>query len=1144
MRLLSNFVPLLSRPVRCGLALLFLLAIPSPAAQSPAPVQVWEEDLRLPSYRLTAPDPNPMFYRGESYQGAQKRVYPYALMDGITGEKEEGTFHAVYLENEFVKLCVLPEIGGRLFYATDKTNGYDFFYRQHVIKPALIGMLGAWISGGIEWCVFHHHRNTTHMAVDYATRENPDGSATIWIGEIERRQRMRWLIGMTLHPGRSFIEVEVRLINRTPMPHSILYWANVAVAANDDYQVIFPPSVQAATYHSKNDFVNWPIGQGRYRGSDYTGVDLSWWKNHPKAVSCFAWDLQEDFMGGYDHGREAGVVHIGDHHVVNGAKLWEWAPGNIWDTQVLTDNDGPYAELMVGAFSDNQPDYSWIKPGEVKQFTQHWYPVRDIGGFKYANLEGAVNLEVNGGEARIGFHVTSRQPAAKAVLKRGDEVLWEKQADLSPGEPLVETVALGNPVPATELKASLFDSAGRELIACQPVERKPVDALPGTVKPPPAPESIESLEELYFTGLRVAQIHQPTVDPTSYWQEALKRDPGDVRCNIQMGIDYNRRGLYVEAEAHLRTAINRLTTDYTRSKDTEAFYQLGLALKAQGRLEEAVDAFHRAAWDQAFHSVAHYQLATLACRRGDFARALEMIDQCLATNARSTRARNLKTAILRRLGRLDEAVRLAAVTAKEDPLDYWSRKELESVEDLMLDARSDERVSPLELLENLSHDLVSPGSWGGLRFSRDVQPFLELSADYLDAGLLDEAAEAAGVIDTQPWGGAPAPPVVAYYLAHLASLQGDDAAARGWLDEAALRSPEYCFPFRLETIEVLETAIRLRPKDARAHLYLGNLLYDLQPERAIREWEAARDLEPELALIHRNLGWAYQRAQNDVPKAIASYERAIECGGEDPRHFLELDDLYERNNTDPTKRLALLDAHPSVYAARKDLLIRRITLLVATGDHSAAIAALAGNQFFIAEGGGAELGDAYVDAHLLHGLQLLGTGKPEEARESFAAAATYPANLSQESPRNEPKLTQVRYYTAQAEKAAGRTAAAEQLLRDLTAGRNSRSEEGRFYQAVASKELGGDERAREIARELSERATRDLGSGGGIEFFTTFGEQQTLQTRRAEAHYILGLSRLLTDQPEEAAKHFTQALAYNQSHVWARYQQAQLAAKP
>ena len=309
---------------------------------------------------------------------------------------------------------MLPELGGRLFSATDKTNNYEFFYRQHVIKPALIGMLGAWISGGVEWCALHHHRNTTFMPVDYTLAENPDGSKTIWVGETERRHRMKWLIGLTLCPGRSYVEATVKFFNRTPQSHSILYWANVAVHVNDSYQVIFPPSVQMATYHSKIDFTHWPVSQGSYRGHDYTGVDISWWKNSPPSNSFFAWDLRERLHGRVRPRRQAGVVHVADHHVVCGAKLWEWgtsASGRMWD-KILTDEDGPYAELMVGAFSDNQPDYSWIKPYEVKSFHQYWYPVRGIGGFKNANLHAAVNLELRGG--RHGAAGPARDDPARA----------------------------------------------------------------------------------------------------------------------------------------------------------------------------------------------------------------------------------------------------------------------------------------------------------------------------------------------------------------------------------------------------------------------------------------------------------------------------------------------------------------------------------------------------------------------------------------------------------------------------------------------------------------------------------------------------------------------------------------------------------
>lgn len=245
-------------------------------------------------------------------------------MDNLGNERKDKTYKALYLENEYIRLCLLPELGGKLYDGLDKTNGYHFIYRNHVIKPANIGMLGAWISGGIEWCVIHHHRASTFLPVDYFLTENPDGGRTIWFGETEPRHRMRWIIGLTVFPGKSYVQAKVRIINRTPETHSFLYWTNVATYANQNYRVIFPPSTRVAVYHAKNSFTHWPVSHEIYNGVDYTkGVDLSWWKNHPEPISFFAHDRQEDFMGGYDYGKNAGTVHVANHHIVKGAKLWE-----------------------------------------------------------------------------------------------------------------------------------------------------------------------------------------------------------------------------------------------------------------------------------------------------------------------------------------------------------------------------------------------------------------------------------------------------------------------------------------------------------------------------------------------------------------------------------------------------------------------------------------------------------------------------------------------------------------------------------------------------------------------------------------------------------------------------------------------------
>ncbi len=857
----------------CALA---ALAVASTAAQ--AQVRMWEEPLTLPTYQVGTADKNPIFYSGRVYQGAKGPIYPYPLLDKLTETRVDQTYRAVYLENGYLKMSVLPEIGGRIFTAQDKSNSYDFFYRQHVIKPALIGMLGAWISGGVEWNIPHHHRASSFMPVDYALVDNADGSKTVWVGEIELRHRMRWAIGLTLYPGKSYIETTVRLFNRTPFANPVLYWANPAVHANPDYQVIFPPSTEFATYHAKNQFTRWPLSDTVFSGVDYTrGVDLSWWKNHPSPISFFAWNYQDDFHVGYDHGKKAGVVSIADHHVMPGKKLWEWGngpEGRMWD-QILTETDGPYIELMVGAFSDNQPDYSWCQPYELKTVKHYWYPIRELGGVKNANREAAVNLEVEPDRiVRFGFNTTSELPDVRALLKAGERALFDQRLRIAPDKPFVHSMPLPEGVKPESLRVSLESSAGVELIAYTPVERKP-SPMPEPVKAPPAPGEIKTNEELYLTGLRLEQFHNPYYEPYPYYEEALRRDPGDCRANTALGILYCRRGMFKEAEERLRAALQRASRDYTTPKDGEAYYFLGVALRSQARYREAYDAFFKATWSQAWKAAGDQSLAELAARAGDRARALEHAGRAATLNGDNTRALVLKAALLRRLGRPEESREIASKVLALDPLDFFAGNEL---------CLSGKSPAALEALKRGMRD--------------DSQSYLELALDYGNIGMLDEAIEVVSRrLEMQT--DARVDPMLVYHLAALYEQKGDAQRAGSTFAQAARLSPDYCFPFRLESIEVLRRAMAVNPADARAPYYLGNLLYDLQPGNAIAEWEKARKLDPAFATVHRNLGFAYAESEGNAAKAIASMEEAIRRDPTDPRYFLELDQFSEAAGVAP-----------------------------------------------------------------------------------------------------------------------------------------------------------------------------------------------------------------------------------------------------
>ncbi|MGD2153169.1 MAG: DUF5107 domain-containing protein, partial [Gemmatimonadales bacterium] len=1082
----------------------------------PGGVAVYEETLLIPTYEVGAPDHNPRFYAGRAYQGAQGRVYPYPMLDHLTDTRIEKPYKVVCLENEYVRVCALPEIGGRVFEAVDKTNEYDFLYRQHVIKPALIGMLGAWISGGIEWNFPHHHRSRAFLPMDYALEENEDGSKTIWLSELELRHRMRFTVGLTLRPGRSYFEATIKPYNGTPFAHSFLYWANPAVHADEDYQVIFPPGTQFATYHGKNEFVRWPVADADYRGIDYDGVDLSRWPNHPSPISFFAWNYEDDFFAGYDHSRSAGVVYVADHHIAPGKKLWQWGPGpvgRLWD-KILTDEDGPYIELMAGAYSDNQPDYSWLQPYEAKLVRQYWYPVREIGGAKNATLDAAVNLEVSAeAVASLGFHATSRFRGACARLTAGADTIFEKTIDIDPTAPFVEEIALPAGLEVSDLRASLVSSAGDELVAYRPVEPAPAP-MPEPVTPPPPPREIASVEELYLAGLRLEQFHNPALSSDPYYEEALARDPGNSRVNLRMGIASLRRGRFAAAAESFRKALARPTKDHTSPRDGEPFYYLGLATSLAGELDAAYDAFYKATWSQALNAAAYYQLARIDGRRGHLAAALDHLDRSVAANAWNSDALALKAAVLRRLGRPERAAQLARTIVADAPLDLWAWHELylsgmaagdEQLVSEARDALAARRLGKFRLVEEAR-------PWREARHWLEAQPFLETAVDYMNAGLWDEAVSVISLLtDPQDDREPNTYPMLYYYLAYAFERRGDDEQARSIYELAAGMPPEYCFPFRLESIDVLRAAYTRNPEDALAHYYLGNLLYDHQPQRAVAEWERARAIDEAHPTLHRNLAWAYVQVENDVPKAIAAMERALALDPDDPRLYYELDVLYETGGTDAAERLALLERNHETIAGHNDAFSREIVLLTQLGRYDEAIDYMASHHFRRWEGLG-NIHTTYVDAHLLRGREHVGAGRLAAAIADYEAALEYPENLEVARPYDGGRACQVNFLLGEAYAAAGDVDRARELYEEAATGPRPAGRSALdYYQGMAHRKLGRDARARELFDGLvtyARRRIESLEGGSSLEFFAKFGTRRSPGEQMAAAYYLLGLGHL------------------------------------
>jgi tetratricopeptide (TPR) repeat protein len=1072
-----------------GLALLAFAPGAQAAGEKPVVtgVRVWEEDTVIPTYLIGDPEPNPIFYFGKGSQGAQGRVYPYPLYDNLTSKKTDKHYKMVYLENEFVRIGVLPEIGGRLFEGVDKTNNYDFIYRQHVIKPALIGLIGAWISGGIEWNIPHHHRATSALPVQYKTEENADGSKTIWVGELEMRSRMRWAVGYTLRPGKAYVEAKVRIVNRTPVVNTMLAFANVAVHVNENYQVFFPPSTQYGTFHSKTQFTKWPVAESHYQAADFTkGVDVSWYKNHITSNSIFAWNYEDDFFAGYDHGKKAGIMSVADHHMVPGKKLWTWgngAAGRQWD-HILTDNDGPYIELMVGAYSDNQPDYSWLQPNETKSFSMYWYPFRDIGGVKKANLEGGVNLDVANGKAKVGFYTTGNHSGATIALKAGDKVLFEEKTAIGPAKGITKEVVVPAGIDEHDLRASISLN-GKELVAYSPIRLKP-EPMPKAVVPPPPPDQIKTTEELYLAGQRIEQFHNASLDPMAYWQEALRRDPADIRVNTSMGIRAFRAARFGEAEQLFRKALERLTAKYTTPKDAEATYYLGLTLKAQGKLDDAYEALQKSTWSMAWRAPGYFEAAEIASARGELAIATDLVDRALEANALHLRALTLKAALLRNQGKTREASQvLASARRLVDPLDAGLAAEQWLITKLPADAR------PFTSVMNAFPSTAS-----------------EVAAAYSNAGMYkDGAAVLAQAVAAAP-DKTKISPMTYYYLAHFAGKLGQPAKVAEFSALAQRMPPDYVFPFQYEAVKVLQEAIAANPKDARAPYYLGNLLYDWQPAEAAKYWAQSALLDPSFAIVHRNLAVAYQHDGSSPAKAIGALEKAVSLDRKYPLHFTELDELYEATAVPPEKRLALLERNHAVVVKRDDSLAREISLKVFTGSYDDAVKLMTGRRFAVWEGANLNVGEDWSNAHLLRGRQRLGAGQFREALADFQASIAIPDNLPVAGRGSLDHSTDAAYWIGMAYESMGDSAKAKESWTKAaaTGGPGMMNPVQTYYRARSLQKLG---RAGEAAPLFEGLA-------------------------RSTEHYAAALGHMGLDETGKAKDELNQALAINPAHVGAR----------
>ena len=1039
-----------------------------------------EKRMMIDTYPEAAREELPMFAKNRVHQRTSGDPYPNkVVLEAQRSVREKREYTVLILENEFLEIAILPALGGKIWYARDKRNGYDFFYRNNVIKPALIGVLGSWTSGGLEFNWPFHHRASTFMPVDYKAEASED-CITVWLSEHDPIDRMKGMVGIRLRAGECVFETCVKLDNTTALRHSFLWWENAAVPVNEHYSIFFPEDVNYVRFHYKRSVTTYPIADNRFGA--YNGIlygkptDISKHKNTRQATSYFSAESEFDYFGGYDGAREAGVVHAADHHISPGKKLFTWAYGQLAKTweNALTDADGQYAELMAGCYSDNQPDFSWLEPYETKTFSQFWYPIHGYGSPVCANENGAMFRK----DGRLYFESVRPLHGVRLLLQTEKGTI-ERTVDF----PAYDVAELA----ASEPKSVQIRDASGTIFSYTFGKNYDRD-IPAPRKELPYFKEVPTAEELYLEGLHMVQYRSPEYAGEACWREALARDPQYTPAMLALADFALRRDCYDEALSWIGSAEQALLRFNARPESGRMRYLKGLALLGKEKYDDAYDAFSAAAWNADAACAAGFHLGLIDLRRGEPRRAAEHLRNAVRANGTNVPAAAFLAYAMKLCGERKEAERVLTDALAADPLNGYAR--------LMFALFAEDAA------ERKQNCAALAAMWK----TDATQTVLDLCEYLLEAGCRQEVLELIDGVSAEYALGA-----MAGYVRRALSGAGNVTKEVG-----------IAFPVRAFEEAVLRKVLSDTPEDAFAHYLLGCLLYGKsRAEEARRQFLLAAeggDYAPLrcLAALEYSAYGDVAQAQAYMQKADAlapksekqiTFERAYLMAktGEDAHEIAEYLERKGYDRDDLTVELARAYNHAGMPQKAVDLLLSR--------------------KFVACEGGEHYIADEYMYAWYLIGAERYEKGDYAGAYEAFSSAQILPQSLGS-GLWNDVKLVPYQYFQAACLKKLGKTDEAMAIYRSFLEYRFDYFSDMylislAYYVGRAYEELGMAERGKALVRSRlqafeAEWDKADTGYFGTTPFFLVFVDPPLRARHEYYSYPLMLFSSFLKDKARTA----------------------------
>jgi tetratricopeptide (TPR) repeat protein len=1005
-------------------------------------VHLWEETVTIPTYPVGKANPHPPLQRRGYWA-----VYPYPLLDALSDEAQPREYRALMLENPYLRVMVLPELGGRVWSLYDKIGERECLHQPPSIKPALIGLTGAWIAGGIEFNFPIGHRYTTHQPVWYTLsypKEEGD-KATIWIGEICRRSRMMWMVGISLYPDRAFVETDIRLFNRTELKKRFYFWTNCAVSAHEEWQWILPAS----------SVRNWEGDLSEARATlpfpvTDDGTDLSLYRSYDRASSVFAHDFRGDFFGGYDLREDTGLLHVANPRDACGRKLFTWGTaddGAVW-AERLDDRGVPYVEIQTGRFED-QSIWHWIPPHSLECWQEAWYPIRGLQGtVSAASRDGALSVQLLGQQLQVRFHSTAPRPDHRLILQYGEDVVHEQRVDLYPERTGNWQFTLPQPaqLPLKVLIATGARDTILEAIANPVVERERITI-------PPAPSGDDA--QTYFLQADALERGALLDEAEAKYRQALDKLPEYLPALNALARMCLEDGRWDECLQYTERALRRDPQNH------EAMYLRALCLVTQGRDAEAEEWLYPLRRSAEYRGLAFYLLAICAMRRQDVAQADDLLAECLLYNAADVKAWMMRAAVLRLRGEVEEAAQVRLQVHLLAPLEPLLRTEA------YLSTPESPETDAVNLLKPLAMQ-----AWG----------FEEVACDYLNAGC---ATDAIRILEASARLGLPEQAITHYLLALAYSQKGLLAQVAEHALLAARSEQSYLFPWRLEDYHALQKVLVVKPNDTLARYALGNwLAAHRRWEDALHEWLMALDSSvpsspeslqtlgerclqatpPELPVaptLYRNIGLALSEAQGWHDLALRYYERALSLSPDDHYLWVERDAVARRAGIEATVRLQWLEQASQQVLQENRTAQLHAHLLVQAQRYDDAIRVLHSLTFHVAEGE-TSTRPVWVGAHLGKGKQMAQRSDWQGALEHFKHALEYPHHLAVGKPVHPADAIPL-FWAGLAARQLGNYELAQKYWQEAIRCA-AYSERDKAHQAVALELLGRREEAQQLAQ--------------------------------------------------------------------------------